>query len=87
MCARWKGVIHNLLRIRFNPDAYKVDGVTTRTRMTVDRHAALKSVIESYIPTQPVSVKYMYYDMKDGDLCVLSDPEYPEMFKQFVLSQ
>ena len=83
-CVRMSGDTFNLLWLRFNPDAYKVDGVTARTR-TVDRHAALKRVIDTYVPTRYMAVMYMYFDTERGVPCLLSHPEYPESFKDCVI--
>jgi hypothetical protein len=82
-CIRVSGEEANLLWIRFNPDAYTVDGVTRRTR-TADRHAALLRTIETHVPGQGMEVVYMYYDMAGGVPCVLSEPDYPVEFKTCV---
>jgi hypothetical protein len=82
-CIRVSGEEANLLWIRFNPDAYTVDGVTQRTRI-VDRHAALLRTIETHVPGQGMEVVYMYYDMAGGVPCVLSEPDYPAEFKTCV---
>jgi hypothetical protein len=84
-CIRVSGEQANLLWVRFNPDAYTVDGVTRRTR-TADRHAALLRTIETHVPGQGMEVVYMYYDTAGGVPCVLSEPDYPEVFKACVKS-
>lgn len=79
-CIRIGGETRKLLWIRFNPDEYKVDGVSTRTR-TVDRHAALESLIRSYKPVKDTAVVYMYYTLECGEPAVFSDADYPASFK------
>ena len=68
--------------IRFNPDAYKVDGVLRRTRMK-QRHAALVDAIHSG-PDRDFELLYMYYDVDDGQPTIVSDPQYEERFKHIV---
>ena len=61
--------------VRFNPDAYKLDGEKQKTLQS-DRHAALLRVLNTP-PEQQFSVVYLFYD-RTGPLpdCCL-DPGYP----------
>jgi hypothetical protein len=61
--------------IRFNPDAYNLDGEKQKTTQH-DRHAALLRVLKTP-PEQQFSVTYLCYDRTGPlpDVCL--DPEYP----------
>ena len=83
-CIRMGGDTRNLLWLRFNPDAYQVDGVSERTPK-VDRYKHLEHVLRTYTPTRAMAVMYLYYSTEDGVPCVMQDPEYFPSFKQFVV--
>ena len=83
-CIRLGGETRNLLWLRLNPDAYQVDGVTTRT-LRVDRYKHMEHVIRTYTPTQDMAVMYLYYSSEHGSPCVMDDPDYFPSFKQFVV--
>ena len=65
--------------LRFNPDAYKLDGKKQTTHQR-DRHAALIKVLNTP-PQQQFSVSYLFYD-RTGPLpdCCLA-PEYPSTLR------
>ena len=65
--------------IRYNPDAYKVDGVKQKT-LQRDRQAALLKVLNSP-PDQQFSVSYLFYDRTGPlpDVCV--DDDYPSTLR------
>lgn len=69
-----------ILFIRFNPDAYRVDGKLKKISR-IDRYAKLMQVIKEYsdqIEKAPLHVVYMYYDVKgtNGKLCIADDSEF-----------
>jgi hypothetical protein len=76
-----------ILWIRYNPDAFRVDGVlrTVPTRM---RLARLAEFIRTYapVPLQMLATVYMYYDVLDGDPAVFTGGEYDGGMKAHVLS-
>ncbi len=65
--------------IRYNPDAYRVDGVKQKTPQR-DRQAALLKVLNSP-PEQQFSVTYLFYDRTGPlpDVCL--DAEYPSTLR------
>ena len=65
--------------IRFNPDAYKLDGEKQKT-LQCDRHAALLQVLNTE-PEQQFSVVYLCFDRTGSlpDVCL--DPEYPSTLR------
>ena len=65
--------------LRYNPDAYKLDGEKQTTHQR-DRHAALVKVLNTP-PGQQFSVCYLFYD-RTGPLpdCCL-EPEYPNTLR------
>jgi len=65
----------NLLWVRFNPDAYRVDGERVRTPW-VDRVAALANLLTSFNPSKPMEIMYMYYDTVEGVPAICGDVEY-----------
>jgi len=72
--------------IRYNPDAFKIDGIPTRIS-SKSRQNALFTVlneIQSDSDLPSCRVIYMFYDTLDGKPAIFDDPEYSESFKQFV---
>ena len=65
--------------IRFNPDAYKLDGEKQMT-LQRDRHATLLRVLNTE-PEQKFSVVYLFFDRTGPlpDVCL--DPDYPSMLR------
>ena len=72
--------------LRYNPHAFKVDGVTKRTTKK-EREARLLDVIRNWQHTPPgsLSIQYMYYNSEtvDGKLqpVIWEDPEYDSTMK------
>ena len=84
LAIREGGNASRILWVLFNPDEFKVEGVTRRVS-TKKRHAALANMICEYEPTQDVEVVYMYYDTDaSGMPCVYNHFEYPVAFKPWV---
>ena len=65
--------------IRYNPDAYKVDGVKQKT-LKRDRQAALLKVLNSP-PDQQFSVSYLFYDRTGPLPDVCMDADYPSTLR------
>ena len=65
--------------MRYNPDAYKLNGVKRKT-LQRDRQAALLKVLNSP-PDQQFSVSYLFYDRTGSlpDVCL--DAEYPSTLR------
>ena len=61
--------------LRYNPDAYRVDGDLVRVPKA-DREARLMSWLEQFEAAAPLQIGYAFYDTDDGQLSVLSNPEY-----------
>jgi hypothetical protein len=83
-CIRLGGETRKLLWLRFNPDAYKVDGSTVKT-FKKDRYKVLEDVIRTHIPQKDMEVMYLYYSTQDGVPCVMNDVDYSDSFKDFVI--
>jgi hypothetical protein len=72
--------------IRYNPHAFKVDGVTTRTLQESRQKSLIELLNSLEFDNQPqVRVYYMFYDTQNGKPCVLDDPEYHESVKSWVI--
>ena len=69
------------LLIRFNPNAYSVDGERQKTPKK-QRLKHLLGVIESHTLAQPFEVKYLYYDTSNGWPVILMDPDYSTEFRK-----
>jgi hypothetical protein len=83
-CIRLGGETQKLLWLRLNPDAYQVDGETVKTPKR-DRYKVLEDVIRTYVPDRDMAVMYLYYSTQDGVPCVMSDVDYSDSFKDFVI--
>ena len=68
--------------IRFNPNAYAVDGVTQK-KPKLERYQALEKMIRQ--PVEGTKVVYMYYDTQEGQPVVTLDVAYPLAFKKLLL--
>ena len=73
-----------IIFIRFNPDAYKIDGGRGRVCLR-DRYQAFLKFLNSYEQSTPFQIKYMYYDTKNDSPVQISLPEYPSFMREFVL--
>jgi hypothetical protein len=62
------------LWIRFNPNAFKVDGTTKRVPRHV-RYAALLAAMRLPV-SRPTTILYMYYDTQQGEPVITSDPDF-----------
>jgi hypothetical protein len=62
------------LWVRFNPNAFKVDGTTKRVPRR-ERYAALIAAMRLPV-SRPLTILYMYYDMQQGEPVITSDPDF-----------
>lgn len=62
----------------------KENGETVRT-LKKDRYKQLEHVIRTHVSSRDMEVLYMYYSTQDGVPCVMSDFDYVDSFKEFVL--
>jgi hypothetical protein len=72
--------------IRYNPHAYRVDGVLAKMP-TKERHSQLMELLNeiSFENSKGVRVFYMFYDTENGTPVVLSDPDYHPTVKTWVV--
>ena len=73
----------HLLWVRFNPDAFAIDGVKQRVKLA-DKLQALHHLIATYQPTMPVAVCYLFYDMLDGEPVVCADADYDASLRELL---
>jgi hypothetical protein len=77
------------ITIRFNPHAFRVDGVSQKISKKQRRERFVEVMREAAATAvRPWTIIYMYYDSvtRDGKLvpCVCDDSEYPEHLKDIV---
>ena len=79
LAIRLAGTEATLLWVRFNPDAYCVDGELVR-KPCVERAAALATLIRTFVPRERGSMEivYMYYDTVAGKPAICSNAEYDQ---------
>jgi hypothetical protein len=73
----------NILFARYNPDAFRVDGVLQKVPTKV-RIKRLLEFLRSYKPTKPLEIAYLFYDTIDGNPAIFQDPEYDANMKSLV---
>ncbi|KAJ3152558.1 hypothetical protein HDU89_001251 [Geranomyces variabilis] len=67
--------------LRYNPDAFQVDGTTRRIRKK-DREAKLVDVLRHLKFDTEFEIKYMYFNVnRDGTLTLYDDPAYSQWTK------
>jgi hypothetical protein len=76
--------------LRYNPNKFFIDGKRASTRVIRSiRERRLLHILKTFVPTQPVSVIYMYYDVHtvNGKLepKILSHEDYNSEFRKCVL--
>jgi hypothetical protein len=73
--------------IRYNPHGYKVNGATKKTSQDFRQKYLLDFLNALEFENHPqIRIYYMFYDTSDGIPCVLSDPEYQETVKSWVVT-
>jgi hypothetical protein len=70
--------------IRYNPDRYKVDSENIKICKQV-RMKNILDFITTFKTESPFNIKYMYYDLQDDKLEILTNPEYIEDVKEFII--
>ena len=70
-----------IFRTRYNPDTWKVDGVT-QSVPKAHRDDYICKIISGLQLTTPLAIGYAYYDSTAGDLDVLANPNYHTTFAQ-----
>ena len=61
--------------LRYNPDAYHVDGDLVRVPKA-DREQRLLDWLRAFESSSPLGIGYAFYDTEDGALCVLDNESY-----------
>ena len=70
--------------MRYNPDAFTLDGATRRTTKD-QRETALASVLDELMraaPTRALTVQYMFYDCTGDRLDIWDSGEYNREIEQ-----
>ena len=73
--------------VRFNPHNFK-HGISRRTKVMNKRYTELKKILDNppSMNEKIFGVTYMYYDTdSDGTLSILSKPECPEGFTNYLI--
>ncbi len=70
--------------LRLNPDAYHANGEVQKISKTL-RYKRTVDLMRTFVPTQPLSVLYLYYDEVDGELDIAADPDFDPVFSQFIV--
>lgn len=74
-----------ILWIRYNPNAFRIAGKLQKV-LQRDREEALYEKIVNWVPSRPMELAYMYYDIGNtGELEVFGDPSYDSYFKQLCI--
>ena len=80
---RCSGDTRKILWVRFNPDAFSVDGARKRVSRK-DKMARLVEFLRNYKPTQPVEIAYLFYDTTNGKPEIFNDTDFPSEVKEMV---
>ncbi len=72
--------------IRYNPHTYAADGHPCKV-LKKDRETRLAETVRGwqFAASGTLQIQYMYYDTKEGDLAICSDPLYPDTMKRCCL--
>jgi len=81
---RFEGCTMPVHFIRFNPDAFRVDGVLQRFPLR-DRYVYLQQYIETLDSSQDFAIHYLFYDHQDGELSLFQDPDFPDHVRDYVM--
>ena len=76
--------------VRFNPDAFRVDGKLRRVQKTVRYQRVaevIREALQSNSPENTFSIQHMYYDVKDGVECIRNeiDPNIAEICRDPII--
>ena len=80
---RLQGIKEPIVFIRFNPDGFKIDGITKKTYKKW-RFNKLKKILDTYKPSNDFEILYMYYDTIGDKLKIQLDEEWDELLNDFV---
>lgn len=69
--------------IRYNPDRFSVDGIKVK-RKRGERMERLLQLLRSHVPTRPLSIFYLFYDLVNGAPAIFEDPTYDSNLKPLV---
>ena len=83
---RLTGNVRPIRFIRFNPNRYKINDIIQRKLKRERYDELLKVLTDEEIPSQPLSVIYMYYDVNDSVPVIVADPEYDAKFRECITS-
>jgi hypothetical protein len=67
--------------VRFNPDAFDVNGVRKLVRPTI-RLNKLLEFINTHKPQRPMEIAYMYYTTLNNKPAVLDSDEFPKELRE-----
>lgn len=70
--------------VRFNPDSYKINN-KRQSCPTKQRYEQLKTFIETYEPTIPFAIKYMFYDTINNEVCLTRNEDFAQELVQFII--
>ena len=73
-----------LVFIRYNPDAFRIDGELQKIKKKdrLKRYVELVKELEnSYEEMMPLTIYYLYYNVNGDNLEIFYDPDYPEELK------
>jgi hypothetical protein len=75
-----------LVFLRFNPDAFRIDGQIQKIKKKdrLKRYVELVKELENSEDLMPFTVYYLYYDITDNKLNITCDTEYPIELKDNV---
>jgi len=80
---RLEGFKGKAVWIRYNPDAFKVEGAKRRVKRE-ERERILVEFLKTYKPQLDMEIIYMFYDTIAGKPAIFLDPDYPEELKKCV---
>jgi hypothetical protein len=61
--------------IRYNPDAFKVDGKKYKIK-TLEKHSKLLQIMNEYEPDLDLEIVYLFYDMNADKANIIFDADY-----------
>ena len=88
------GSLRPTLWLRFNPNAYRDDGIRVHVPKKV-RYARLLHILQTYVPNKTTEIMYMYFDehtvlgtasgASSQQIDILADPDYSRQLAQLVV--
>jgi hypothetical protein len=71
----------NIYWLRYNPNAYHVDGEVVRM-FKEQREKRMLEWLDNFQGTSPLGIGYAFYDREDGELCVLQNEHYHRAYAE-----